>query len=240
MDCWAAVLGDCAGGLSREHYISDGIFDGEAITAYGLEWCKDHPIQISLASAVSKILCKRHNERFSPFDAEAAKLSRFLSANVLDDPLSEAQITLRGYRLEKWALKTFLNLGYIGGLDPEHHARLKPREDLVRYLFQETQAPKGIGLYFVTGAVSNAKFNVGLSWNAIRNLSRDGAIAGMTFTLNDVRFVVSAEEGPAEHRLAKIGLVNGVDYSRAKIYYRPHNIALLSKTAGQKTIALEW
>jgi hypothetical protein len=240
MDCWAAILGNCAGGLSREHYISDGIFDGEAITAYGLEWCKDHPIQISVASAASKILCKRHNEALSPFDAEAARLSRFLSANVLDDPLSEAQITLRGYLLEKWALKTFLNLGYIGGLDPEHHTRLQPGENLVRYVFQETPAPIGMGLHFVTGAVSNDNFNVGLSWNGIRNLSRAGAIAGMTFTLNNVRFVVSAEAGPVEQRLAKIGLVNGVDYSRAKIYYRPRNIALLSKTAGQKTIFLEW
>jgi hypothetical protein len=138
-ECWASALGDCAGGISREHVVSDGIFDSEAITAYGLSWCKDHPVQISLSSAVSKILCRRHNERLSTFDAEAARLSHFLSANVLDDPMGDAQITLRGDLLEKWALKTFINLGYIGGLDPERHMRVRPSEELVRHVFQGLQ-----------------------------------------------------------------------------------------------------
>jgi hypothetical protein len=240
IECWAAVLGDCAGGRSREHVISDGIFDGARITAYGLKWCKDRPVEISLASAVSRILCKRHNERLSVFDAEAARLSRFLAANVLHQPLIESEITLSGYLLEKWALKTFINLGYIGGLDQEHHTRLEPASDLVKYVLQGAAVPAGAGLYFVTGAVSTGSFNVGMQWNAIRNLSRDAAIVGMTFTLNSVRFVVSAEPGPAEQRLAKIGLVNGVDYSKAKIYYRPAAIGLSSKTAGQKTIFLTW
>jgi hypothetical protein len=239
-ECWGAVLGDCAGGISREHLISDGIFDGAMVSAYGLKWCKDRPVEISLASAVSKVLCKRHNEGLSAFDAEASRLSRFLSTNVLDDPLSEAQVTLRGPLLEKWALKTFINLAYIGALDPEHHARVQPDEDLVKYVYEGTSVPSGVGLYFVAGSISNSNFNVGLSWNGIRNLSRAGAIVGMTFTLNTVRFVVSGEAGPAEAHLAKIGLVNDVDYSRATIYYRPPDIALLSKTAGQKTIYLEW
>ena len=240
MDCWAALLGDCAGGFSREHLISNGIFDDEVITAFGLAWCKERPVQIGQASAVAKILCKRHNEALSSFDSEATKLSQFLSANVLDDPLSEAQTTLRGVLLEKWALKTFLNLGYVGGLDPEHHTRVLPEAGLITYLFRDTEVPTGIGLYFVTGAVSNHGYKIGLSWNAIRNMSDAGVIVGMTFTLNDVRFVVSAAPGPAEKRIARMGVVNEVDYSKAKILYRPANIVLLSKTAGRKTIILEW
>jgi hypothetical protein len=210
------------------------------ITAYGLAWCKDQPIQISVASAVAKILCKHHNEALSVLDSEAARLSRFLAGNVIDDPLSDAKINLRGPLLEKWALKTFVNLGYVGGLDPEHHTRVQPDEDLVRYVFQVSLPPNGLGLYFVTGAVSNDGFKVGLSWKGIRNLSHGGSLAGMTFTLNGVHFVLSAESGPADERLRAVGSVGGIDYSRAKILYRPNNISLLSKTAGQKSIFFEW
>jgi hypothetical protein len=237
-ECWAAKLDDCGGGLSREHYISEGVFDGEIVTAYGLEWCKDHPIQISVASAVAKILCKRHNEALSVFDSEAVRLSRFLAESVIDNPLSDTKINIRGHLLEKWALKTFVNLAYVGGLDPEHHIRMRPHEDLVRYVFQTSIPSNGLGLYFVTGAVSNDGFKVGLSWNGIRNLS--GALAGMAFTLSGVHFLVTAKPGPGEKRLRNVGLVGDIDYSQAKISYRPDNIALLSKTAGQKSILLEW
>jgi hypothetical protein len=40
MDCWAASLGNCKGKLSREHVISDGIFDRENVVAFGFPWCK--------------------------------------------------------------------------------------------------------------------------------------------------------------------------------------------------------
>jgi hypothetical protein len=106
MECWASILGGCGGGSSREHYISDGILDGRTVNAFGLEWCKDAPKTIGIASATAKILCKIHNEALSPFDAEASKLSQFLTANVWDDPLKTDTITLSGPFIEKWALKT--------------------------------------------------------------------------------------------------------------------------------------
>ena len=99
LDCWASTLQDCARGKSREHYISDGIFDGESVTAVGLPWCRHEPITIGMKSAVARILCGKHNSDLSEFDAEAAKLSRFLVTNVLDEPLTESAITLSGIRL---------------------------------------------------------------------------------------------------------------------------------------------
>lgn len=241
MDCWAACLGDCAEGQSREHYISDGIFDGAGIIAFGLKWCKEHPVEIGLESAVARILCKRHNESLSRFDEEAAKLSRFLSTAVLEEPLSPAELKLSGPLLEKWALKTVVNLGYVGALDPERHVRVQPDQTIVRYLFCGAEPPEGVGLYFVTGGtITNQGFKVGLRWNGIRNMSGGGAIVGMSFSLNDVRFLVTTAPGPAERRLARVGVVGGVDYSNADILYRPTNIALRSQTAAPKTVLFEW
>ena len=239
MDCWASCLGDCGGGLSREHYISDGIFDEEAITAFGLSWCNEKPLTIGLSSAVSKILCKKHNEAFSPFDSEAAKLSRFLSANILDDPLAHNEVTLDGALLERWSLKTLLNLGYIGALDQENFVQLQPPPEIVKSLFQNAEVPDGIGLYFVTGSISNEGYKNELSWDAIRIVS-NANVLGMTFTFNGIRFVVSIVPVRLEEKIAKMGLVKGVDYSRAKIIYRPPEIVFTSNTAGRKVINLKW
>jgi hypothetical protein len=239
VDCWASSLGDCAGGQSREHYISDGIFDGEVVTAFGLPWCKDQPKSIGLAQAASKILCRHHNQALSAYDAEAAKLSRFLSANVLVQPLAIDQITLDGRRLEKWALKTLINLGYIGALDPQAHSQLKPRRDIIDWLFRDTAVADGIGLYFLSGSINNENFTTGLSWNVINN-RENGNILGMSFSFNGVRFIANLVPVRAEEKIASMGEVNGVDYSKAKTYYRPTNIVLGSSTAGRKTITLKW
>lgn len=239
MDCWASSLGDCAGGPSREHVISDGIFDGEVVTAFGLSWCKDTPKTVGLSRAVAKILCRHHNHALSPYDAEARKLSRFLSENVLDHPLAAARITLNGGLLERWALKTLTNLGYIGALDPHDHSQLVPRRDIVEYLFRDAAVAEGIGLYFISGSISNESFTNGLAWNVINNLA-NGEVLGMSFSFNSVRFIANLVPMRAEEKIASMGVVNGVDYANAKTCYRPPNITLGGKTGGRKTITLQW
>ena len=135
MTCWALSLGDCANGLSREHYISDGIFDDVFLTVVGLPWCRHEPRKIALKSAVAKILCEKHNSALSPFDSEAANLSKFLVSHVYRQPLVDSSVKLQGKLLEKWALKTFLNLGYLRALHREQRNAINPPESLVRYVF---------------------------------------------------------------------------------------------------------
>lgn len=240
MDCWASVLKDCARGSSREHYISDGIFDGQQVTAVGLPGCRHEPMTIGLRSAVAKILCGKHNSALSPFDTEAGKLSRFLQTNVLDQPLKQSAISLKGRSLEKWALKTFLNLGYIRGLHREQPNRLDPRLDLVRYIYEDAPVADGVGLYFVTGTISNDGYARGVWWNVIQNPQRLEEIFGMVFGFFGVRFVVSISPTRAEEKIANLGELNGFDFSTAQIIYRPSNITLASSTAGRKEIQLEW
>ena len=239
-DCWASTLKDCARGASGEHYISDGIFDGESVTAVGLSWCRDKPVTIGLKSAVAKILCGKHNSALSEFDAEAAKLSRFLVTDVLDQPLTESAITLQGRFLEKWALKTFFNLGYIRGLHREQLNRLKPPLEIVRYIFHNAPVADGIGLYFVTGKIANEEYGTGLWWNVIQNPQRLNEIFGMAFTFFGIRFVLSIPPIRAEEKIGLLGEVNGFDYSTAKIVYRSSKIILKSTSAGLKQINLEW
>ncbi len=239
-DCWASILEDCARGASREHYISDGIFDGESVTAVGLPWCRDKPVTIGLKRAVAKVLCGKHNSALSEFDAEAAKLSRFLATNVLDQPLTESAITLQGRLLEKWALKTFLNLGYIRGLHREQPNRLESPLEIVRYIFHNAPVAEGIGLYFVTAKITNENYGTGLWWHVIQNPQRLNEIFGMACTFFGIRFVVSIPPIRTEEEIARLGEVNGFDYSTAKIVYRSSKIILKSTSAGLKKINFAW
>lgn len=226
--------------MSREHYISDGIFDGTSVTTYGLPWFGDSPRTIGLKSAVAKILCGKHNSALSKFDSEASKLSRFLTRSVLDQPIVEHTITLRGVLLEKWALKTFLNLGYLGALHREQPNEINPPESLVHHIFHDDPIAEGIGLYFVSGKIANEGFEAGLSWNVIQNRDEMHQVFGMAMVFYGVRFVVSIAPIRAEEKIAQVGVVNGFDYSAAKVLYRVPSIILQSNVAARKQIHLLW
>jgi len=246
-ECWASILGDCGEGQSGEHYISDGIFDGASVTAFGLSWCRDKPLTIGMSSAVANILCRKHNSALAPFDAEAANLSAFLRENIHAQPLAAASVRLKGALIEKWALKTLFNLGYIRALSPDQSNRIDPPEYLVRYLYRNEPVPDGVGLYFVTGKLSNDTNETrGVWWNAVHDgASRERnkpvtTVLGMMFTFFGLRFVVSMVPHRAEKQIAAMGLVKGFDYSTAEVIYRPPRFGMISGTAGQKLIEFEW
>jgi len=240
MDCWANCISGCSNNISREHYVSDSFFEGTSITAFGLHWCNNKPIKIGLASAVSKILCTTHNNALSPFDSEASKLSAFLNENIRDKPLEHQNINLSGVYIEKWALKTLFNLGYIGGLDQENFTKLTPPSHLVSYLYSEETADEGMGLYFISNSISSEEYTNSISWNAIRNITTDGKVIGMTFALNGLRFIINTQPIRAEIPIRNMGIINGVDYSKANIEYHPKTICLKSETAGKKQINFTW
>jgi hypothetical protein len=238
--CWAASLGDCAEGKSREHYVSDGIFDGETITAIGMTWCRNKPKEIPLKKAVAKILCRKHNSALSKFDQEAARLSKFLIANVYSQPAPDANITLNGRWLEKWALKTFFNLGYLRALHREQPNAIEPPESLIHYIYRNTSIPEGIGLYHVSNTIDQSKIEAGLFWNVMRSTEQPNSVVGLTMAFYGIRFVVITEPVRAESKIQQLGLVNGFDFSKAQVNYRPTSIAFLSSIAGTKNIELQW
>jgi len=167
-------------------------------------------------------------------------LSKFLLTNVLAAPLTENATTLNGFGLEKWALKTFLNLGYIRGLRREQTIRLDPTAQLIRYIFRNETIADGVGLYFVTGKLSSENYQGGLWWDAIQNPANPAEIFGMAFTFYGIRFVISIPPLRAESKIAGLGLIKGFDYSSAKIIYPPSNVSFRSGTAGMKRINLQW
>ena len=69
--CWARTLGGCSNIQSREHYLSQSLWEGDTITVKGL-WEEERTI--GLGSLTAKNLCRKHNEILSPLDSEAKKI----------------------------------------------------------------------------------------------------------------------------------------------------------------------
>lgn len=73
--CYAHRLGNCSGGSSREHYISDGLLKsiGSTLEISGLSWLQGKTKKLPSSALTSKILCKHHNNMLAELDSEAIK-----------------------------------------------------------------------------------------------------------------------------------------------------------------------
>lgn len=71
--CWAKCLGNCSQKMSREHTISQGLFNTDEIMVQGFPWCLNEPKCIGLANLVAKILCETHNNALNELDDGAKR-----------------------------------------------------------------------------------------------------------------------------------------------------------------------
>lgn len=78
--CYLGHTNDCAGGISREHYISEDVLEElsePAVAIDGVFWLPPGERQIvGINSLTANILCVRHNSALSPLDAEAGHFLR--------------------------------------------------------------------------------------------------------------------------------------------------------------------
>ena len=142
MACWAAVLNNCSGGVSREHIISASQFASNSITVVGLRWCPERK-RIGLGSLTAKNLCRHHNSELSPADGEAARFKRLLDAIHSPGPLP-FRVSVDARLVEQWLLKTTINLALQ---EPDSGLDVTP--ELVRRAFRVDPTPPGQGLFLV-------------------------------------------------------------------------------------------
>lgn len=157
-DCWAASLGNCADGISREHYVSEAFFSGPSVAVRGLPWCKDQTKVVGIGSATAKVLCKKHNSDLSPLDQEAGNLMGVirehlrLTAARPKRPISPFKIErmfVNADLLERWLLKCLINLttggSYLIGTDGVSPGN--PPRELVLIAYGQTKFEGESGMY---------------------------------------------------------------------------------------------
>ena len=165
--CWAHTLDECSLKISREHLISASLFpDTNSVTVSGFPWCKGETKTVGLASVTSKILCSKHNSLLSPLDSEAGAAfkafndSAILANKRLSEKASKFKVRhfrINGALLERWLLKTLINLCSESELLVGSNAVTPgiPDESLVRICFGLERFPEKSGLYLAARVGAN-------------------------------------------------------------------------------------
>jgi hypothetical protein len=165
--CWASVLGDCSGGLSGEHIITESLFLGDSIGVKGLPWCREGHRFIGKASYTANILCRKHNSALSPVDDAGTLAFATLRtmATISSNRLGMLQYGLRcgrfevieqnidGQGLERWLLKTLINMELAGKQGLGVGSNASPAgidSELVEIAFGLRFFKNRAGLYFAT------------------------------------------------------------------------------------------
>jgi hypothetical protein len=155
--CWAAPLGNCADKITREHVVSKCLFETDTVMVQGFNWCLNEPKQIGLANLVGRILCKRHNEGLSDLDAAALNAFKVFREGIrlnqvrgrLKKPIcwNVKRLEINGPLLERWFLKTLINLSIGGAWPIGSGVKGRPSKELVEIAFGKRQFESGAGLY---------------------------------------------------------------------------------------------
>jgi hypothetical protein len=197
--CYAATLGDCGGGISSEHFISEGLLellasrsDGRGIFARGPAWREGK--WLPLKALGSNILCCRHNEALSVFDGAMALLGRRMLR--LGEELNAQDPTpwlfaIHGRDVERWLLKVLCGVvagGHAARASGEPVAREVP-DRWVRILFGLEEMPPSWGLY-VEGAVGR-QLRLGVTAINVRPISVKGSSAGVEADVFGWKLVLS-------------------------------------------------
>src|ERR1039457_6265753 len=156
--CWARSLGNCEGKISREHLVSECFFPVGGVKVKGQSWCLDEEKEVGLASLTGKIRCQKHNSDLSELDTAIATITETLSESV---KLFESRkrvssrrwrierYTIDGLLLERWFLKTFINLSVVDNkwiIGEGTHPCGMPSDDLVRIAFGLNRFEGNLGL----------------------------------------------------------------------------------------------
>lgn len=245
--CWAKSLGNCNKTISREHLISKGIFVDRNISVKGFSWCKDEFKSIGINALTRKCLCQRHNNLLSPVDNEGIKLFQSLdkiaeftvSSNTSHEKSVNAVID--GFLLERWFLKTLINLSYkseylIGGFGKEKGI---PHEYLVDIAYGKTRFTGHLGLYTIVYDGDRSKSYGRVGFTPLVN--GKGFIGGGVFYFRGVDYFLSLVPAPPPRKLADIDISGFPEkILQSKLLYRCPEIIVSKNNKIHHTIRITY
>lgn len=118
MDCWAKGHGTCRGAITGEHWVPRGIATGPSVDVRGMTFCGNETRTIPWSTALSNMLCERHNHEVSSgLDMEAIRLKRSIEAVANESDVCRPGALWRGPnviqlpfdQLARWMTKTWCN-----------------------------------------------------------------------------------------------------------------------------------
>lgn len=233
--CWANYRADCNRGMSKEHLISKALFPDQTINVSGFDWCNGTEKRVGINALQRKILCSKHNNDLSPTD-EAAKHA------IESFSIGNSEIPLNGPLLERWLVKTAVNLSIEGN----HHIGCGMTESkpgwpspyLLAVAFGDEVLCAKMGAYFL---FPETQYVHRAGEILIVPISRDEFIGGYLFGLRGFFIFLSLYPGhtpPPIHTLAPGLLPEPI--GSAPLYYRPTSLKVKIAGSNEGLIQIQW
>lgn len=247
MECWANCLGDCSDEASREHLVSKSLFQDDVVRVSGLSWCRE-PKDIGITNLTAKILCRRHNSLLSPVDeGGAAAFDAFRElrriANIREKLRGPFRTVVKhsfdGPLLERWLLKTTINLSYKGD-KPIGRGSISagiPPDDLVRIAFGRASFYGRAGLSFILRPGMQIKSEDALTFAP---LLKDGSvIEGGLFVFRGQQMLLFLEPGGAPPNLSGLQW-NGEDLGNCQFNFHNTKITVKQGKHISQVLKIHW
>lgn len=242
--CWAAACGGCGEGPSAEHIVSKCLFPEGVVHVSGFDWCKGETKSIGVNGLERQILCKTHNSALSETDAEAKKalgLFQRSAPPTKDDPLGNNNVD--GLKLERWLLKTAVNLSYRGnlhiGVGMSGSVPGLPSPYLIDVAFGRLPFSHQMGAHFLFPAKETLHHP---SEIVMIPLIKDGHIGGFYFELRSQAVFLNLFPGHAPPTLGTVAAKLELQQALldAELVYRPPSIATASNSVPISMIRFQW
>jgi len=245
MDCWAACLGGCSDKMSGEHLVSKSLFMDEKVMVQGFSWCPE-PKLIGIKSLTANILCTKHNSDLSHVDdGGAAAFDAFRQmmriSNIRKGMKGRITNVVRhecdGPLLERWLLKTLINISYDGEKPIGEGASVgNPTDQLVRIAYGLEPFPLGAGLSMIVRVGMRLNSNDTVKFAPI---FRHGQyIAGGHFMFRGQSMLLSLWPGGPGNLNGLV--VGGEDLGKCRMNF--HNEKILEKHGKDlsQTLTIHW
>ncbi len=236
--CWANSLGGCDT-MSGEHIFSDALFTRPCSCPMVTDGVKRIRRGEPTPNAEkANILCRHHNSTLTELDQLAGKIANFQAR--ANDEHFEDTLYVEGELLERWLLKTVVNVAAAGWAAPR---KWHPSPEIVAAIFGHTPVPNGVGLFSVDGVDRNLRPQGGVSFTPILlNQSTGPQLLGAYVTVHGMPLfaaldteLVAALESSATPSLSRQFSDDGLRH-----IYRPGAIIMSRKRGRPAIIGLSW
>jgi hypothetical protein len=153
--CYLNKTNSCRGKISNEHLISEAVLkviQAKQLTASGLPWQRESPMNVGLNTLVANCLCEFHNSALSPLDTATGQFFEALQLADTSQSGRGFQILVSGHDIERWLLKTLFNFAYSKSLLnsgkpllPLFYGTIDP----ISLLENAASWPASAGMYFI-------------------------------------------------------------------------------------------
>lgn len=200
-----------------------------------------------MASLTAKILCSAHNNALSVVDETACAVFSAYRELARNGRLGFRQhapqhYQFDGHRLERWFLKTLINMAIGGGVslgEPIGSDSIRggcPSKRLVDIAFGKRCFFNGAGLYSVGYVGQNIRSDESLHATV---LVHENIIKGALFRFRGFGFLLFVDEGGLPPSVSRLHL-GGMDWSLFDFFYRQRRMQVVRNSVVLESIEYTW